>query len=96
MWRATETRRAHVRQLPGGGFAAIEVTSARSLLARRRYHGAIVVERRPEWRRAGHLPPVVATASASCVESVVRQLLPILECNPALGAALLYREKAAI
>jgi hypothetical protein len=34
---------------------------------------------------------VIATASGSSVESVVRQLLPAAQYNPAIGAALLHR-----
>src|SRR5881394_1627683 len=79
------------RELPGGGFVAIDVTPVSSILHRRRYHGTLMVERRAGWRREGHSPPVIAEASGSTVESVVKQLLPAAEWNPAIGAALMHR-----
>jgi hypothetical protein len=77
------------RQLPGGGFVAIEVVSTKSLWRSPVYHGRVIVERRAPSRRRGHEPPVIATASASNVEAVVAQLLPAAQCNATIGAALL-------
>ena len=34
------------RELPGGGFVAIDVVPGRSLFGRRRFDGSVVVERR--------------------------------------------------
>jgi hypothetical protein len=91
MWRKSHVQRAYARDLPGGGFVAIDVTSATSLIRGRRYQGTLTVERRASWRREGHAPPVIAKASGSSLESVVRQLLPAAQYNPAIGAALLHR-----
>jgi hypothetical protein len=90
MWRNSETQRAYTRDLPGGGFVAIDVTSTASLFHGRRYQGTLMVERRVNWRRDGHTPPVIAEASGSSVEAVVQQLLPAAQYNPAIGAALLH------
>jgi len=91
MWRKAKTQRAYTRELPGGGFVAIDVTPVTSLLHGRRFHGTLTVERRSNWRRDGHTPPVIGHASGSSVEAVVRQLLPAAESNPAIGTALLHR-----
>jgi hypothetical protein len=89
--KSAKTQRPYTRELPGGGFVAIDVTAAGSLFHRRHYHGTLMVERRAGWRREGHSPPVIAEASGSTVESVVQQLLPAAEWNPAIGAALMHR-----
>jgi len=91
MRRTSKTQRAYTRELPGGGFVAIDVTSVGSLFHRRHYHGTLMVERRAGWRREGHSPPVIGEASGATVESVVQQLLPAAEWNPAIGAALMHR-----
>lgn len=89
MWRKSETQRAYLRELPGAGFVAIDVESVSSLFRRPRYHGKLTVERRANWRREGHSPPVIAEASGRSIEAVVQQLLPAAEYNPSIGAALL-------
>lgn len=89
-WK-TKTQRAYIRDLPGGGFVAIDVTRVGSLFRRRHYHGTLIVERRAGWRREGHRAPIIGEASGSTVESVVTQLLPRAEWNPAIGAALMHR-----
>ena len=91
MWRKAKTQRAYTRELPGGGFVAIDVTPVTSLLHGRHFHATLTVERRSSWRRDGHVPPVIGEASGSSVESVLRQLLPAAESNPAIGTALLHR-----
>jgi hypothetical protein len=91
MWQKARAERAYTRELPGGGFVAIDVTRATSMLHGHRFHGELIVERRATWRRDGHVPPVIGQASGSSVESVVRQLLPAAESNPAIGTALLHR-----
>jgi hypothetical protein len=91
MWEKAETQRAYMRELPGGGFAAIDVTAVTSLLHGRHYHGILIAERRASWRREGHNAPVIGQASGSSVEAVVRQLLPAAEWNPAIAAALMHR-----
>lgn len=91
MWRKAITERAYTRELPGGGFVAIDVTPVTSLLHGRHFHGTLIVERRASWRRAGHPAPVIGEASGSSREAVVRQLLPAAESNPAIGMALLHR-----
>jgi hypothetical protein len=90
MWRKLKTQRAYSRELPGGGFVAIDVTPAMSLFHGRRYHGTLTVERRVPWRRDGHAAPVIAKASGASVEAVVEQLLPAAQYNPAIGAALMH------
>lgn len=91
MWQKAKPQRAYVRELPGGGFVAIDVAPVTSLFHRRHYHGTLMVERRASWRREGHTAPVIGEASGSSVEAVVEQLLPAAEWNPAIGAALMHR-----
>lgn len=83
------TERVYLRSLPGGGYVAIDVTTVRRFLRKARYRGAVLVERRADGERRRTLPPVVAEASGDSAESVLRQLLPAAECNPAIGSALL-------
>jgi hypothetical protein len=78
------------RDLPGGGIVAIDVTTGRSRLGRRRFDGSVVVERRSHLRRNANAP-VIARASARSIENVVQQLLPLALCNPTIGAAMLHR-----
>jgi hypothetical protein len=58
------------------------------------FKGTVVVERRSKDRRAGHRPPIVATAWGISADAVIRQLLPIAQCNHALGAALVQLKLA--
>lgn len=89
----TESSCPFHRELPGGGFVAIEVTPRRSIWRERVvYDGRIVVERRAHDRREGHEPPVIAKASAACPEAVVDQLLPAAQSNAMIGAALLRKQ----
>jgi hypothetical protein len=88
------TERVFTRKLPGGGFAAIDVTVERSMLRRPRYRGALVVERRANGSRDG-TPPVIARATGISTESVVQQLLPTAQSNPAIGTAMLRRDLVA-
>jgi len=87
----SHAQRAYSRELPGGGFVAIDVTPVKSLFHTQYFHGTLMVERRTGWRRAGHEAPIIAEATGSSVESVVQQLLPAAESNPAIGAALMHR-----
>jgi hypothetical protein len=89
MWWNTAAERVFVRELPGGGFAAIDVRPANPIWRRWRFRGALVIERRPESRRAGHTPPTIAEATGNSVEAVVQQLLPAAQFNAAIGVALL-------
>jgi len=82
------------RDLPGGGYVAIEVTSTQRFWRPRVYDGRVIIERRANGRRAGHTPPVIATASGDSVEAVVRQLLPAAQCNSTIAAALLRLQSA--
>jgi len=60
----------------------------------RMFKGTVVVERRSKDRRTGHTPPVVATAWGNSADIVIRQLLPIAQCNHVLGAALVQLKLA--
>jgi hypothetical protein len=86
--------RVWTRELPGGGFTAIDVSAASGVLSVGSFDGVLVVERRTEPRRSGHVPPVVAEATGATIELVIRELLPTAESNAALGAALIKRRYA--
>ena len=87
-WRSRSCR-AFKRDLPGGGYVAIDVTSTKSMWRRRIHEGKVVAERRATWRREGHAQPVVAEASGRSLEAVVQQLFPMAQCNATIGSALL-------
>jgi hypothetical protein len=90
MWRTAKIQRAYTRELPGGGFVAIDVTDLSSLVRGPRYRATLMVERRASWRRSGHAAPVIAEAIGSSFGAVMDQLLPAAQCNPAIGAALMH------
>jgi len=94
MQAKSETERVFVRNLPGGGYAAIDVTAERSMLRRAIYRGVLVVERRAIGRGGGS-PPVIASATGATVEDVVHQLMPTAMSNVAIGAAMLRHELVA-
>jgi hypothetical protein len=88
--------RAYRRELPGGGFVAIDVQRARPGLWRpRRFAGRVVVERRSGSRATEHPAPVIARAAARSIEEVVQMLLPAASCNETIGAAFLRLSRAA-
>lgn len=87
-----DSQEIYRRQLPGGGFVAIEATPFRALTGARRFRGDVVVERRAERdRREGHQAPILATATATSVASVLHELFPIAHSNCALAAEFLAR-----
>ena len=87
---SANTGRVFRRDLPGGGYVAIDVVASRSLLGRRRFDGCVVVERRSGPVRGG-VAPVIARACAKSIDGVIQQLLPSALSNVAIGAALLRR-----
>lgn len=91
MWHTLKNDRPYVREIPGGGYAAIEVTTDTSLLGRRRYSGALIVERRASARAGGHRPPTLARVRGETADSVVRQLLPAAQSNIAIASEFLRR-----
>jgi hypothetical protein len=93
MWHTSTTERAYTRELPGGGYAAIEVSTDTPLFGRPTYRGVLVVERRGSSRRDHDEPPVVAAASGLSSESVIRQLLSTAQSNAAIGLALIQRAR---
>jgi hypothetical protein len=86
------------RELPGGGFVAIEATPTRDFLGRRRYRGAVVVERRGPARRSGHHPPVIASAVATTTASLFHTLFPVTHSNVRVASECLAlaRERARL
>ena len=93
---AAKVIRAYRRDLPGGGFVAIDLVPVRSGLWRpRRYAGSVVVERRSTSRAGDAASPVIARASGRTVEEVIQALLPAARCNETIAAAFvrLSRER---
>jgi hypothetical protein len=82
------TDRAYFRELPGGGFAAIDIAVDAPRWKRCTYRGTVTVERRVASRGAGHPAPVIATASGPTAKSVLLELLPVAQSNVAIGTAL--------
>ena len=92
------TERAFVRELPGGGFAAIDISVDRSASRPAIYRGVLRIERRTQPRAPGHEPPVIETAAGPSARSVLHQLLPAAQSNVEIGAALcaLERRRASL
>lgn len=86
---ATGLGEVYRRELPGGGYAAIEVSERRLLLGRREFRGRVIVERRArDSRRREHQPPVVAEACRRSRIEVLDALFPIVLSNTALAAGV--------
>ncbi len=84
----------YLRQLPGGGFVAIEVTQVRTLLGQRRFRGEVIVERRIEReRREGHAAPAVAHAEGPTIASVFHELFPVAQSNAAVAHGVMSRRR---
>jgi hypothetical protein len=79
-----------MRELPGGGFVAIDVIGA-ARRARGQFDAEVIVERRSNWRRVGHQPPIVARSSGTTFDAVVEMLMPLAQSNSAIGSALIER-----
>jgi hypothetical protein len=72
------------RELPGGGFVAID-----SLLRSGILHARLWVERRGDpIRRTGHLPPIIAECEAADASAALEQLQPIASDNLSLAQAI--------
>jgi hypothetical protein len=83
--------RVYWRELPGGGYVALDVVEEPAH-AGGRFVGTITVERRADLaRREGCSPPVIAIARGHSPGSLLYQLLPLARSNPAIGSALLQR-----
>lgn len=87
--------RVYYRQLPGGGYVAIEVTPAHDLAERQQYRGDVVVERRGDSaRREGHVPPIIASRRAALVSTIVHGLFPVAQSNTAIATRLAGRMRS--
>jgi hypothetical protein len=72
------------RELPGGGFVAID-----ALTDGRAKHARLWVERRADpLRRSGHLPPIIAEADGDDADQLLAALQPIAADNLALALAI--------
>jgi hypothetical protein len=79
--------RVYRRQLPGGGYVAIDSAPDGAAEAGVRAH--VLVERRADpGRRVGHVPPVVAEAVAADVQRAVDELYGIVVNNVEVARAL--------
>ena len=74
----------YVRQLPGGGFVAIEAETVRPLFAPPKIRAHVLVERRNDVRRAGHVPPIAACTEGDDITAMVAALMPIAESDQAI------------
>jgi hypothetical protein len=80
-------RSLYRRSLPGGGFVDVQEDGEQESDLQR---GHVSVERRSDpARRAGHRPPVIASAQGSKTQDVFRELLEIAADNVAVARALL-------
>ena len=74
----------YARDLPGGGFVAIDCLSRPGT-----HHARLWVERRGDpGRRSGHIPPVIAEVSGADMHDTVAPLAQIAADNVALAQAI--------
>ena len=74
----------YVRDLPGGGFVAIDCASRPG-----NHHVRLWVERRADpGRRSGHAPPVIAESAGADLQDTVAPLTRIAADNVALAQAI--------
>ena len=95
MWfseQATSGEHAYRRPLPSGGYVAITTETIQPLFAAAaRIRGRIVVERRPEDRRAGHPAPIAAVAEHQDLAVLLAALLPVANSDEILTETLARR-----
>lgn len=89
------TERVYVREIPGGGFVAIDVTSSHQLFGPDTCRGEVLLERRAHPRDSEH-PLVIAEASGATIGAVLHQLIPMAVSNSAVAAALLAKHGRVI
>jgi hypothetical protein len=76
----------YTRELPGGGYVAIEALPTDGM----HYRARISVERRSDpSRRVGHVPPVIAEVEGPSRSSVFSQLYEIASDNVAVARGIL-------
>lgn len=80
--------RLYERRLPSGGYVAIEAEPVRTLFGPTKIRGHLVVERRPESRRAGHQPPIAACSENHDERSIFQALLPLARSDNDIAAVL--------
>ena len=86
------TERVYMRELPGGGFVAIDVvSSSHALFGATSYHGEVLVERRGH-PRDSERPLVVAEVSGATMGAVLQELIPVALSNSAVAAAVLAKQ----
>ena len=86
-WRVSTVERVAERDLPGGAIAAIDIIATSSRWRRRRFQGALIVERGTA-REARQQPPIVATARGATVRAVMRKLAPMVRNDAVIDWAL--------
>jgi hypothetical protein len=94
MWlseRAPSDSHVYRRPLPSGGYVAIATQPVQRLFAPAGVRAHVVVERRSEERRAGHLPPIVAIAENDNVDALLAALVPVAESDALLNETLAQR-----
>ena len=75
----------YTRELPGGGFVAIEALPSEGAV----YRARVSVERRTDpARRSGHLPPVIAEAEGATRSTVFDDLFRIASDNVAVARGI--------
>lgn len=82
----------YTRELPGGGYVAIEAVPGASDAG---YRAQVTVERRSDpARRAGHMPPVIVELSGRSQSEVFSALHRIAADNVSVASAILRWQSA--
>ncbi len=91
LYAPTDAQPVYRRNLPSGGYVAIEAQEVRALFAGPRIRGHILVERRSEERRVGHRPPLVAVAERNNLDDIMVALMPIAQDDATIADVLSRR-----
>lgn len=87
--RVSRTGRLYERELPGGGYVAVDVSFEKAG-DREVPRTVVCVERRSdEVRRSGHVPPVIASADCDETAPLFSDMIRIARDNVEIARALL-------
>lgn len=81
-------KRLYERKLPSGGYVAIEAVPVHTLFGGVKLRGLLIVERRSEDRREGHVAPIAACAEQLRPDDVIDALYPFASSDEALAEFL--------
>jgi hypothetical protein len=85
---APNRKRVYIRKLSSGGYVAIEARPVRTLFGPDKIRGELIVERRAEERRAGHVAPIAACTEHTDLNVIIDALSPIADSDETIADVL--------